>query len=141
MGNELRYTYGSNVLADRAINKLVANQDYVIDSIRHPCEVERLAKVLDRTFILVGIDTPDELRFQHMKQRLRPGDTFTTAADRLLPLENQERANPNTFGQQLDQVMRMAQVIIRNDGTLDEFLEKIQQFYEGYLNRPSSSPI
>src|SRR5262245_28285001 len=39
-GNELRHKFGSAILAERILQRLEDDKNYVIDSIRNPAEVE-----------------------------------------------------------------------------------------------------
>ncbi|MCI0615156.1 AAA family ATPase, partial [bacterium] len=74
-GNELRSKFGADILARRIIEKLDANRNYVIDSIRNPAEVEAFRKT--RRFVLLNIDAPDEVRFERIKARNRENDPKT----------------------------------------------------------------
>jgi dephospho-CoA kinase len=129
LGNELRHVYGADVLADRVVQKVVSHQNYVIDSIRHPSEVERLARVADHHFILVAIEAPATIRYDYLKQRGRLGDNSSThSMEQFLHIEKQERANPDAFGQQVEKAMSMAHYVLYNDGSLSMFLDRIKAF-------------
>lgn len=130
VGNDLRRVYGADILAERVVTKLLPNQNIVVDSIRHPFEVERLIKIPDRQFILIAIDTPDKLRFDCLMKRKRFDDLSITHMDQFLKIQEQERANPQAYGQQLNRVMNMATISLKNDSTLDVFIERIRYFCE-----------
>ena len=55
IGNALRAEHGPGVLAERLGEKFLSDRNYVIDSIRHPAEVEALRNA-DPSFRLVWVD-------------------------------------------------------------------------------------
>src|SRR5258705_6391863 len=59
IGTELRESGGPGVLAQKLIPRLGLRD--VVDSIRHPAEVEQLRRVPG--FFLIAVDAPPELRF------------------------------------------------------------------------------
>ncbi|MFA5159984.1 MAG: dephospho-CoA kinase, partial [Candidatus Omnitrophota bacterium] len=67
LGNELREKEGPGCLAERIFAKLDPEKNYVIDSIRHPTEVQVFRRRSD--FTLVRIHAPERLRFERLKQR------------------------------------------------------------------------
>jgi len=120
LGNELREKYGPSVLANLVIKKAVAKKDYAIDSIRNPFEIKALRKL--KGFTLLGIDTPVELRFKRMLNRKRPGDPKTLEEFR----EKEKRENISSdTNQQLENCLKLANTIIINDSTIEEFHKKI----------------
>ena len=121
IGNELRQKYGADILARRAWQRI--KNKAVIDSIRNPGEVaffRRQAK-----FILLAIDAPVEIRFQRILHRGRAESVQTLAEFKAK--EDQERStNPNH--QQLQACLGLADYLIINDGTLEEFHQKLARF-------------
>ncbi len=120
-GNALRQQFGSDVLARRVLEKVTG--DSVIDSIRNPDEIEFLRRHDD--FTLLAIDAPLELRFERARKRGRNESALTL--EEFQAKENEERTD-DPAGQQLTQVMRMADHIILNDSTLQEFHRKLEAF-------------
>lgn len=119
LGNRLREQYGNDVLAKR-IKKKLEGDNIVIDSIRNTAEVRELKKMPD--FILVGIEALEEIRFTRMLQRRRPGDPKTLAEFRAVT-ENQDIEN----GQQVQKCMKIAECIIKNEGTKEQLHNKIDR--------------
>ncbi|MCZ6714424.1 MAG: AAA family ATPase, partial [Deltaproteobacteria bacterium] len=74
-GRELRERSGPAILAERALAKLPQDRNHVIDSIRHPAEVEALRA--GGEFLLLWVDARPELRFERSGARKRPGDART----------------------------------------------------------------
>lgn len=120
-GNALRQQFGSDVLARRVLEKVTG--DSVIDSIRNPDEIEFLRRHDD--FTLLAIDAPLEFRFERARKRGRNESALTL--EEFQAKENEERTD-DPAGQQLTQVMRMADHIILNDSTLQEFHRKLEAF-------------
>src|SRR6476646_5456417 len=58
-GNELRETFGADILARRTLEKIDPNRNYIVDSIRNPAEVVTLRK--SNRFVLLNIDAPENM--------------------------------------------------------------------------------
>jgi len=63
-GNELREKFGADILARRVAARIVGPT--VIDSIRHPAEIEYLRSL--GSFILIAVEAPVEMRFNRVKK-------------------------------------------------------------------------
>jgi dephospho-CoA kinase len=120
-GNELRERSGPDILA-RLVMKEVKGKA-VIDSIRNPSEVEYLRK--QKGFILLAIDAPVELRYERVKKRGRQESASTL--DEFIKKEKEEMTE-SLRGQQLHSCMAMADLIIVNDGSLDDFHHKLEEW-------------
>ena len=114
-GNELRAAGGPAALADRLLARLAPDRNYVIDSIRHPAEVEALRRNA-RGFKLIWVDADPKLRLDRLRSRGRSGDPGSL--ETLLELEGRERAGGGENAQQLDAVERLADFRLRNEGSL-----------------------
>ena len=121
VGNELRAANGPQVLAERALKQLPADGDAVVTSIRHGAEVEALRRRPD--FRMVFVDAPIRVRYERSRARARGGDPVS-----FFEFQSAERAqmtsrDPNS--QQLANCRQMADVVIMNDGTVDNLKEKV----------------
>jgi len=125
LGNELREKNGPSVLADFVIKKIKDKNNYIIDSIRNPSEVEAFRKV--RGFTLVGVDAPVEIRFKRIVSRKRPGDPETLKE--FMEKERMENM-PSPANQQLGTCLKMADTVVINDSTVEEFHKKISDAIE-----------
>lgn len=113
IGTELRHIGGPGVLAEKLLPRLGELDRAVVDSIRHPAEVEMLRRLSG--FVLVAVTAPVEERFARSRQRARPGDPATI--DEFVDRERQENSSdPNA--QQLDAAVRLADLEIENTGGL-----------------------
>ena len=111
VGVRLRSEGGPGVLARRILPRLSGRD--VVDSIRHPGEVEVLRTLPH--FVLLGLNAPLSLRFKRSISRGRLGDGATLQEfSRKEALENSE----SEAGQQLERTLRLADLHIANDGTI-----------------------
>lgn len=122
LGNEVRGKNGPSVLADLVTKKIKNQNDYVIDSIRNPFEIKALRKLND--FTLLGIDAPVEMRFKRAVARNRPGDPETLKE--FVEKERKENITSST-NQQLENCLRLADILIINDSSLEDFYKKIDE--------------
>ena len=74
-GNELRTKYGPGVLAERVLERLEQDRNYVIDSIRNPGEVAALRRRKD--FVLLAVEADAASRFERSRIRSREGAAQT----------------------------------------------------------------
>jgi len=125
-GRALRAANGAAALAERLRPRLLPDRHFVIDSIRHPAEVEALRRA--GRFRLLWIDAEPSLRFERLRARARPGDPDTL--ERLLALEGRERGSADGSAQQLDAVAALADVRLRNDGPLATLHAQLQRLLE-----------
>ncbi len=125
LGNELRFTYGSDILA-RMVMERVRQIDgpAVIDSLRNPAEINYLRQ--HGNFILIAVDAPVEIRFARVKSRGR-NESAETLQEFIA--KEQEEMSEAREAQQLSKCLEMADVRIWNNGSLEELyaqLEKIE---------------
>jgi dephospho-CoA kinase len=119
-GNALRRRYGPDILARRVMRK--AKGKAVIDSIRNSREVAFLRR--QKNFVLVAVDAPVELRYERAKKRGRPESAGSL--EEFIAKEKAEMA-AGADGQQLRRCLAMADVTLRNDGTLRELHRLIEE--------------
>jgi dCMP deaminase len=120
VGNELRHQFGPAILAERILQKVEDDKNYVIDSIRNPAEVETFRG--SKHFRLIHVNAPIEVRFQRTVQRGRENDP--TTFDKFKELEDREAVGEAT-AQNLAQVEKLADIVIDNNGSLEELRPKI----------------
>jgi dephospho-CoA kinase len=120
-GNELRQRFGPDILARRVMDKVTG--DSIIDSIRNPSEIEYWR--IQGNFILLAIDAPVEVRFQRAVSRGR--DESAASIEDFKAKEDQEKTR-DRMAQQLETCVRMADFLILNDGTLEDFHKKLEAY-------------
>jgi dephospho-CoA kinase len=119
VGNELRETYGPDVLARRTMARVTGPT--VIDSIRNMREVTSLRA--QGGFILLAFDAPIEIRFARVSARGRNESAATL--DEFREKEEEERAG-GEWAQQLEACMAAADRLIWNDGTIEDLHRKLE---------------
>ncbi len=136
VGNEIRATEGLGGLAERLAGTLVADRNYVIDSVRHPAEVEALREHTPE-FRLLWIEADEALRLERIVERKRNGDPGDLAE--LRRLEGRELGGENPAGQQLLAVRDLADDTLANDGEIEELHRGLQAMLERsfFFERPS----
>jgi dCMP deaminase len=136
VGTEIRKSEGLGALANRLSEKLVDDRNYVIDSVRHPAEVEAL-RARNPHFRLVWVEAAEPTRFERMRGRGRPGDPTTLAE--LRDLEGRELGGSDPAGQQLLAVRALADETLANDDTLEALQQSVQRMLERsfFFERPS----
>jgi dCMP deaminase len=120
VGNELRHRFGSAVLAERILQRLDDDKNYVIDSIRNPAEV--LAFRRAKHFRLINVEAPIELRFRRTVARGRENDPVVF--EKFVELDNRESVGDEA-SQNLVQVEQMADETLVNDGSIEHLYPKI----------------
>lgn len=123
IGNQLRSKQGAGVLAEKIFSRLDPEKNYVIDSVRHPSEVQVFRRRTD--FILATVKAPERLRFERLRQRARENDPKTF--EDFQKLEEREAKSPNANDQQLDQAIALADIILENTGPLKALHEKVRE--------------
>ena len=136
VANEMRETYGHGVLGERALEKMKGIKgDFVISSIRHPAEVQALKK--HGHFFLVEARAPISIRFQRIKKRNRENDPKT-----LKELKEKEKLESQDSGpgQQLTNVVKLAQYVLVNDGTHKQQQKKIDRLFADLQKKAAKIP-
>jgi dephospho-CoA kinase len=130
LGTEMREKFGKGILAERINEKI--NQDkiqgksnFVIDSIRHPGEIEELRK--NKDFLLIAVHTDAKIRYERLMKRGRAGDSKTL--EEFEEHENKENNNEGS-GQQLDKCIEMADKIINSNGSIDEANKDLDRYLD-----------
>lgn len=135
-GRELRAKHGTGFLAEQILQKLEADQNYVIDSFRHPDEVSTFRKRAD--FALLAVTATVETRFERIKQRARENDPETL--DKFVALEEEEASSQSREGQDLTATEALADFVVDNDSSLEALHQQlsgiIQQVFSA-TSRPS----
>lgn len=129
LGNQLREKKGAEVLAKLVYDK-ITNQKYndaiIIDGIRNPAEVRELRKL--NNYFLISVDAPQEIRFKRMVERNRESDPKTLES--FLKLDARDKGiGEKETGQGVGKCMAMADYLLINDGTVEQFNEKIDKLY------------
>ena len=134
-GNALRGAEGPGALARRLLPRLQPDRNAVVDSIRHPAEVEVLRAASPRSR-LIWIDADEGARLARIRARGRSGDPGSLAE--LRRLEGLEAGGRDPSTQQLLAVRALADEVIVNDGTVEELHGQLSRLLRSnlYFERP-----
>ena len=135
-GRALREKFGLGVLAERVQRSLPQDRNHVIDSIRHPAEIEALRA--GGEFLLIWVEASPEVRFARATARGRTGDA--TTLDEFLEVEGRELASEEAGGQKLLAVRDLADEVLPNDAEFAILEQRLGQLLDGRLlfrERPS----
>lgn len=126
LGATLRENFGQDILARGALrwhhdNKVTRG---VIDSIRHPAEIQLLKQELG--IVVMAVVASDEIRFKLMQQRGRDNNPKTWADFR--QLSRKERGDDKTpDAQNLNECFRMLDIQVANTGTIRDLRNYIRR--------------
>ena len=134
-GNEIRAARGAGGLALVLADRLLPDRNYVIDSIRHPAEVEVL-RSRTGNFRLIWVTADDATRLGRIRARGRSGDP--RSLEELCEVEARELGSDDPSAQQLLAVRDLADFTVENDGSLEALQAKVQEILERsyFFERP-----
>jgi len=123
MGNMLRKAHGNDYLAREAVTKITDwSKPIVIDSIRNPSEIDFLKS--NYAVFMIGIDTSGERRLSNYAKREREGDQISP--QNFIEADNFEyREDANDHEIQINRCLLLCDVVIENNGSLEEFRAKL----------------
>ncbi len=128
VGNSMRKIDGAGVLAKKSLEK-IKNSDHdkwIIDGIRNPAEIDELKK--EKNVYIVGVSTNKELLVNRILSRARESDA-KNKEEILRKIEREWGKDEPEDGQQVGKCMKKVDIIIENEGTLEELQEKFFSFY------------
>lgn len=123
-GRELRRMGGAGILAEMLLERL-AGSDAVIDSIRTPGEVKALRSRED--FVLIEVRAGMEARWKRAQERARAGDALDR--ETFFAQEQSEAVAKDEAGQALDATADLADMILVNDGSIDELNADLEELW------------
>jgi len=126
IADKLRKEEGMDIWARKTLEKIkeIENSNakiLVIDGVRNYEEVETFRKVLGDDLLLVAIHVSDEIRHKRAIERNRKDDSKDLS--KIKARDNRERS----WG--LNKVIASADILIENDGSLEELQKKVQQVF------------
>ncbi len=133
IGNGMRAAEGAGVLAKRALEKIAEsdNKNWVVDGIRNPAEIDELKKG-EKVHVL-GLHADKEILIERILKRNRDSDPNDREGI-IHRIEREWGKNEAEDGQQMERCMQKVDLVIENEGTLEELDEKIIAFYNEALN-------
>lgn len=132
VGDKLRKNFGRAFLAESAAPYIYKKpgQKFVVDGIRNPAEVEFLKKEFHA--YIIGITASARKRFELMQKRGKDYDPTTW--EEFSKAEERDRGvGQEQHGQQVEACLKLADVILDNNGTLEDFQNNVPYFLEKNL--------
>lgn len=117
-------------LVERGLVGQPADANIIFTSIRQPEEIELLRKQKD--CFVVFVDADPRIRFERLKSRGRAGDSKTF--DQFMDIEYKQ-SDGKSGGMNLGACKQMADYVIENNGTMEEFNRRIEQVYKAMQER------
>lgn len=127
VGDKLRQKFGSAILAELIAPKIKTHPEkkYVIDGVRNPAEVLFFKKHFQA--FVIGVTASSDKRFYLMQLRHRSSDP--TTREEFDHLEARDRGvGQSAFGQQVDACLALADLVIDNNGSLEDFQKNLSYF-------------
>ena len=131
VGNELRSNFGPGILAERILSHLGDDRNYVIDSIRNPYEVEVLKR--RRDFTLLALEADESIRFERSRKRGR--ESAAQTLQQFIEEEARELDSNNPANQQLHATRQKADLVVTNNGTLEELQRRLDELLSPLMSR------
>lgn len=124
LGDELRKTFGEEVLAKKALEE-IEQADIslaVISGIRHPAEVDFLRQ--QERFFLLEVTAPQRIRFRRIRERARSNNHLTWKEFLNANSRNSGRGAAN-HRQSVQPCLALADFTIDNRGSKGELYEQV----------------
>jgi dCMP deaminase len=131
VGNELRGRFGPGVLAERVLKVLESDHNYVVDSIRSPFEVDVLRR--RRDFTLLAVEADEGRRFERSRSRGR--ESAAQTLEQFIEEEARELDSNDPASQQLNETRRKADLVVTNNGTLEELHRQLDELLPPLMSR------
>jgi dephospho-CoA kinase len=116
----MRENYGMDIWAKRTVEKIRSMKKsplLVIDGVRNMEEIEYFKKELGMDFLVIAIDTSDELRRKRAISRGRTDDSKN--------IKDLEERDKREIRWGLQKVIADADIIIPNNGTIENFKKHV----------------
>jgi len=123
--NELRERYGSQHVLECISEDINPNKNYLLESVRNSGEIEYLRNKFPN-FVLLAVTAPPKERIKRFKKDSEYGNG--NVAENFMGQEKRENDLQNPAGQQITSCIEMADYTIVNDGSLENLLEKTEEF-------------
>jgi dCMP deaminase len=123
VGNEMRSTFGVGILAERILQRLEHDRNYVVDSIRNPSEVEVLRRRSD--FMLMAVQADQAIRFE--RSRLRGREGAAQNLEQFIGEEAKELNSGDPTTQQLIATQRLADLVVDNNESIQDLHRRLDE--------------
>jgi len=122
VADKMRKEKGMDIWARRTLDKIKSLNEaniVVIDGIRNVEEIDRFKKEFGKDFVVIAIEASDESRYGRAQSRGRQDDSKD--------LEKIKERDKRELRWGLDVVIASADIVISNEGNIDDFRNKIRK--------------
>jgi dephospho-CoA kinase len=127
LANELRKTHSPRYIIEQLYNQATLKEgNAVIESVRTPGEIDFLKAQAQKVFYLLAVDSDQKLRYERIVGR--KSDLDKVSFDKFVSDEQREMTSSDPTKQNISECMCRADVVIRNDGNLDELAHQVEEF-------------
>lgn len=138
VGNELRACEGPEAVARRTLERAGKNEVVVIDGLRSKVEAD-LFRASSEGFHLIEIIAPASSRIRWIESRGRSDDPRTPSASTSAHSSANEGQTTSALEQRegremgwgMSEAMKEADLVLRNEGNLEEFRESVRELLNG----------
>ncbi|MDB5265290.1 MAG: hypothetical protein JWM39_3 [Parcubacteria group bacterium] len=128
VANELRAQHGPTYVMEELLKQAEASEkDAVIESLRAKAEVTFIQQ---EGGIVLGVDATPEIRFARVIKRASETDHVTF--EKWVEQEKKEMNSSDPAKQDIFGALKLSDVIIENDGTIEELHQKLDEFLEQF---------
>jgi len=120
----------------------IDNCAYILRSLKHPAEVQRLQTLYGSGFILIGVSLPEERLADILEQKITSSSKQPpkNARPRAIGLIKRDSYEPETeFGQNVRDTFAMADLFVESNDE-DHLAISIQRFIELMFSHPNHTP-
>ena len=121
IADNMRKQYGMDIWAEKTLEKIKSikvNEKIVIDGVRNIEEIETFEEKLGDDFLLIAVQVNDDLRYKRAMNRGREDDS--------MDLEMIKKRDKRELSWGLDNVIASSEIVVTNEGSQDEFRQKIR---------------
>ncbi len=118
-GKYLKDRYGEDILIRLTLDKKRHCRDVVIDGVRSNGEIEAIKK---RGGLIIYVDAKPELRYERLLKRKASKDREIKSFEDFIAMDNAEERLYQT-----STLKNLANIIIENNGTLDELRKAVEK--------------
>lgn len=126
VSNEMRQNQGSDYWARvcaEAIDR-EGHEKVVVDGARNPHEIEFLKDKYGAK--VIGITADQNLRYRRLLARRRINENLTL--EQFKELDDRENTQTDDNAQKINESMKLADLVINNDGSVEELKFKVEKF-------------
>lgn len=132
--NSLRARHGASFIVENLYEQASSDGgNAIIESIRTPGEIAALR--MRKSFCLLAVDAPKEIRYQRIRER--NSETDQISYETFLSNEAREMHSEDPNKQNISACIQQADYIVSNEGSIAELHEKIEIFYQ-FLSKPDT---